>query len=148
MLDDGLLHFTHTCNIAKAALSMCFKYLVNVERGRVPPCNTCVVVYSPPSSASCCPSCTRRFPRPVHHRIPNFAGAQDAAQKLARLPEFQQAKCVKVNPDTPQKEVSAAEWLCRRLSFFPSISPQSFLQSELVVPITHIVISRSPGPFL
>lgn len=45
------------------------------------------------------------FPRPVHHRIPNFIGAQEAANMLASLPEFQQARCVKVNPDTPQKQV-------------------------------------------
>ncbi|KAL3677593.1 hypothetical protein R1sor_027541 [Riccia sorocarpa] len=44
-------------------------------------------------------------PRPVHHRIPNFRGAADAASRLARLPEFQAAQCVKVNPDTPQKQV-------------------------------------------
>ncbi|KAE9446745.1 hypothetical protein C3L33_21347, partial [Rhododendron williamsianum] len=35
-----------------------------------------------------------RFPRPVHHRIPNFVGASAAANK-----------CVKVNPDSPQKQV-------------------------------------------
>ncbi|BBN04201.1 5-formyltetrahydrofolate cyclo-ligase [Marchantia polymorpha subsp. ruderalis] len=44
-------------------------------------------------------------PRPVHHRIPNFKGAAAAADRLARLPEFQAARCVKVNPDTPQKQV-------------------------------------------
>ncbi|MCO5559336.1 hypothetical protein L7F22_020315 [Adiantum nelumboides] len=44
-------------------------------------------------------------PRPVHHRIPNFLGATAAASKLASLPAFQVAKCVKVNPDTPQKQV-------------------------------------------
>ncbi|KAI5077633.1 hypothetical protein GOP47_0007457 [Adiantum capillus-veneris] len=44
-------------------------------------------------------------PRPVHHRIPNFVGAAAAASKLASLPAFQAAKCVKVNPDTPQKQV-------------------------------------------
>lgn len=46
-----------------------------------------------------------RFPRPVHHRIPNFDGADRAAARLATLPEFIDAKCVKVNPDTPQKGV-------------------------------------------
>ena len=46
-----------------------------------------------------------RPPRPVHHRIPNFDGAELAAERLAELPEFQQADCVKVNPDTPQKAV-------------------------------------------
>ena len=46
-----------------------------------------------------------RSPRPVHHRIPNFDGAEVAADRLAELVEFQQANCVKVNPDTPQKAV-------------------------------------------
>lgn len=46
-----------------------------------------------------------QFPRPVHHRIPNFIGADDAAERLATLPEFQEAKMVKVNPDTPQRQV-------------------------------------------
>ena len=46
-----------------------------------------------------------RPPRPVHHRIPNFDGAEVAAERLAELPEFEQAQCVKVNPDTPQKAV-------------------------------------------
>ena len=46
-----------------------------------------------------------RAPRPVHHRIPNFDGADAAAATLCSLPEFQSAKVVKVNPDTPQKGV-------------------------------------------
>jgi 5-formyltetrahydrofolate cyclo-ligase len=46
-----------------------------------------------------------RFPRPVHHRIPNFVGAEQAAARLATLEEFQKAKIVKVNPDTPQRQV-------------------------------------------
>ncbi|XP_027148838.1 5-formyltetrahydrofolate cyclo-ligase-like protein COG0212 [Coffea eugenioides] len=46
-----------------------------------------------------------QFPRPVHHRIPNFVGAHIAANKLSELEEFKMAKCVKVNPDTPQKQV-------------------------------------------
>jgi hypothetical protein len=47
-----------------------------------------------------------RFPRPVHHRIPNFVDAEKAAARLAGLPEFKAAAVVKVNPDTPQKMVS------------------------------------------
>ncbi|ACI64140.1 predicted protein, partial [Thalassiosira pseudonana CCMP1335] len=46
-----------------------------------------------------------QFPRPVHHRIPNFVGADEAAKNLATLPEFQVANMVKVNPDTPQRQV-------------------------------------------
>jgi 5-formyltetrahydrofolate cyclo-ligase len=49
-----------------------------------------------------------RFPRPVHHRIPNFVGADQAAARLAALPEFESAKCIKVNPDTPQRPVRHA----------------------------------------
>lgn len=44
-----------------------------------------------------------QFPRPVHHRIPNFLNAEAAAQNLASLDCFKRAQCVKVNPDTPQK---------------------------------------------
>ncbi|KAL6762517.1 5-formyltetrahydrofolate cyclo-ligase family-domain-containing protein [Haematococcus lacustris] len=46
-----------------------------------------------------------RYPRPVHHRIPNFVDAELAAQRLAQLPEFIAAQVLKVNPDTPQKQV-------------------------------------------
>ncbi|XP_019152319.1 PREDICTED: 5-formyltetrahydrofolate cyclo-ligase-like protein COG0212 [Ipomoea nil] len=46
-----------------------------------------------------------QFPRPVHHRIPNFVGASLAADKLSELDAFKAANCVKVNPDTPQKQV-------------------------------------------
>jgi 5-formyltetrahydrofolate cyclo-ligase len=48
------------------------------------------------------------FPRPVHHRIPNFVGATEAADKLAGLAAFQSARCIKVNPDTPQRAVRYA----------------------------------------
>jgi 5-formyltetrahydrofolate cyclo-ligase len=46
-----------------------------------------------------------RSPRPVHHRIPNFDGAELAAERMSMLSEFKDAKCVKVNPDTPQRPV-------------------------------------------
>lgn len=46
-----------------------------------------------------------QFPRPVHHRIPNFIGASSAASKLGELEVFRDALCVKVNPDSPQKQV-------------------------------------------
>ncbi|BDB98219.1 5-formyltetrahydrofolate cyclo-ligase [Saccharolobus caldissimus] len=45
------------------------------------------------------------FPRPVYGRIPNFKGAEIAAEKLASLPEFKKAEVVKVNPDSPQRKV-------------------------------------------
>jgi 5-formyltetrahydrofolate cyclo-ligase len=45
------------------------------------------------------------FPRPVYSRIPNFKGAQAAAQLFATLPEYQSARTVQVSPDKPQDEV-------------------------------------------
>lgn len=49
-----------------------------------------------------------RFPRPVRGRIPNFAGSEEAARRLAKLPEFEAARVVKVNPDAPQRMVRYA----------------------------------------
>jgi 5-formyltetrahydrofolate cyclo-ligase len=42
-----------------------------------------------------------RFPG-AEGRIPNFAGAKAAAERLAAHPEWQRAKTMKVNPDSPQ----------------------------------------------
>lgn len=46
-----------------------------------------------------------RFPLPLHDRIPNFAGAEAAAARLATLPEWQAARRIKCNPDAPQRAV-------------------------------------------
>jgi 5-formyltetrahydrofolate cyclo-ligase len=43
-----------------------------------------------------------RFPFPPHGRIPNFAGADRAADRLADLPEWAAAERLKANPDAPQ----------------------------------------------
>jgi 5-formyltetrahydrofolate cyclo-ligase len=45
------------------------------------------------------------FPRPIHGRIPNFKGSSLAANRLADLPEFREARAIKVNPDAPQLPV-------------------------------------------
>jgi 5-formyltetrahydrofolate cyclo-ligase len=45
------------------------------------------------------------FPRPVYHRIPNFVGAEEAAQNLKNMPEYVSAKTLFCNPDSPQKPV-------------------------------------------
>jgi 5-formyltetrahydrofolate cyclo-ligase len=42
-----------------------------------------------------------RFPG-AEGRIPNFAGAKAAAERLARHPDWVRAETVKVNPDSPQ----------------------------------------------
>ena len=46
-----------------------------------------------------------RFPFPPHGRIPNFAGADDAADRLAATDEWAAADAVKANPDSPQRPV-------------------------------------------
>jgi 5-formyltetrahydrofolate cyclo-ligase len=45
-----------------------------------------------------------RFPG-ARGRIPNFKGAEAAARRLAALPEWQAAKAIKANPDSPQLPV-------------------------------------------
>ncbi|SIR27869.1 5-formyltetrahydrofolate cyclo-ligase [Haladaptatus litoreus] len=46
-----------------------------------------------------------RFPFPPHGRIPNFAGAKEAAERLAGLPGWNKANVIKANPDSPQLPV-------------------------------------------
>jgi len=45
------------------------------------------------------------FPKPIVGRIPNFIGAGKAAELLRNLPEYQNAKTVFCNPDSPQKPI-------------------------------------------
>ena len=49
-----------------------------------------------------------RFPFPPHGRIPNFAGAADAADRLTETDEWRDADVVKANPDAPQLPVRRA----------------------------------------
>ncbi len=46
-----------------------------------------------------------RFPFPLRGRIPNFKGAEAAAERLAAHPVFEQARTLKCNPDAPQLPV-------------------------------------------
>ena len=49
-----------------------------------------------------------RFPFPPHGRIPNFAGADEAATRLAATEEWAAAAALKANPDSPQLPVRRA----------------------------------------
>ncbi len=44
-----------------------------------------------------------RFPKPILGRIPNFLGAEKAAEKLSNLEEFKKARVIFFNPDSPQR---------------------------------------------
>lgn len=46
-----------------------------------------------------------RFPFPPHGRIPNFAGADRAAERLAETDVWEDADVIKSNPDSPQRPV-------------------------------------------
>ena len=46
-----------------------------------------------------------RFPFPPHGRIPNFAGAAQAAARLFEEQPWRDARAIKVNPDSPQRHV-------------------------------------------
>jgi 5-formyltetrahydrofolate cyclo-ligase len=48
----------------------------------------------------------RRFPG-AQGRIPNFVGAEAAAERLAELGEWRRARVLKLNPDSPQLPVRA-----------------------------------------
>ena len=43
-----------------------------------------------------------RFPKPIQGRIPNFIGAEKAAERMISQKEFENAEVIKVNPDSPQ----------------------------------------------
>jgi len=49
-----------------------------------------------------------RFPFPIKGRIPNFQGAEDAAERLRALPCYRKAKTLKCNPDAPQNPLRRA----------------------------------------
>jgi 5-formyltetrahydrofolate cyclo-ligase len=49
-----------------------------------------------------------RFPFPPHGRIPNYEGADSAAERLAERSGFAAAETVKCNPDAPQRPVRRA----------------------------------------
>jgi len=45
------------------------------------------------------------FPLPCRGRIPNFVGAEAAAERLRNLEEWKKAKVIFANPDSPQRKV-------------------------------------------
>ncbi|MEM4363201.1 MAG: 5-formyltetrahydrofolate cyclo-ligase [Candidatus Caldarchaeum sp.] len=60
------------------------------------------------------------FPKPVYGRIPNFNGAEDAANLLRKSKTYAQAEKVKVNPDSPQRPVRKMVLQDGKLLVFPS----------------------------
>lgn len=61
-----------------------------------------------------------RFPKPIYGRIPNFEGAERAAEHLFRTRTWLKARIVKVNPDSPQKVVRLRALLEGKLLLVPT----------------------------
>ncbi|XP_038662220.1 methenyltetrahydrofolate synthase domain-containing protein isoform X2 [Scyliorhinus canicula] len=74
------------------------------------------------------------FPRPVHHRIPNFKGAAQAAEKLPDLQAFKNARIVKVNPDKPQENVRLLALEATKTLLVPTPRLRSGLFNKIVPP--------------
>nr|XP_033799341.1 methenyltetrahydrofolate synthase domain-containing protein isoform X2 [Geotrypetes seraphini] len=74
------------------------------------------------------------FPRPVHHRIPNFKGASQAAGQLPSLQEFKNAKAIKVNPDAPQKNARFLTLEARKILLVPTPRLRSGLFNKIIPP--------------
>ncbi|XP_067396297.1 methenyltetrahydrofolate synthase domain-containing protein isoform X2 [Emydura macquarii macquarii] len=74
------------------------------------------------------------FPRPVHHRIPNFKGASHAAARLLGLQEFKSAKTIKINPDAPQKTARFLTLEARKTLLVPTPRLRTGLFNKIVPP--------------
>ena len=61
-----------------------------------------------------------RFSKPVVGKIPNFEGSKKAAQRLLKQNEFQSARVVKVNPDSPQVHIRRGVLSKGKLLIMPS----------------------------
>jgi len=61
-----------------------------------------------------------RPPLPIRHRIPNFAGAERAAERLGEVRAFRAAEVVKVNPDSPQSPVRKLALSAGKLLIMPT----------------------------
>ncbi|KPJ55799.1 MAG: hypothetical protein AMJ42_06210 [Deltaproteobacteria bacterium DG_8] len=76
-----------------------------------------------------------RFPRPVHGRIPNFIGAEQAALRLKELAEWKKAKVVKANPDSPQRSVrkDQASTIKGAFKYGSLVAPGEMRRVDLIV---------------
>nr|XP_032833465.1 methenyltetrahydrofolate synthase domain-containing protein isoform X6 [Petromyzon marinus] len=74
------------------------------------------------------------FPRPVHHRIPNFKGSYRAAGRIRDLAAFAATSAVKVDPDKPLEGVRLAALEARKTLLVPTPRLRSGLFNRIVPP--------------
>ncbi|XP_052542663.1 methenyltetrahydrofolate synthase domain-containing protein isoform X1 [Tympanuchus pallidicinctus] len=74
------------------------------------------------------------FPRPVHHRIPNFKGSHQACCSIKELDLFNRASEIKVDPDKPLEGVRLAALQARKTLLVPTPRLRSGLFNKIVPP--------------
>ncbi|XP_077978647.1 methenyltetrahydrofolate synthase domain-containing protein-like [Glandiceps talaboti] len=74
------------------------------------------------------------FPRPVHHRIPNFKGAAAANDRLKELDVFRLARTVKINPDKPQEHARFLTLEANKTLLVPTPRLRNGLFNKIIPP--------------
>ncbi|KAL7979750.1 hypothetical protein Chor_004908 [Crotalus horridus] len=74
------------------------------------------------------------FPRPVHHRIPNFKGSFQTGMSIKSWDEFDQAREVKVDPDKPLEGIRLSVIQARKTLLVPTPRLRTGLFNRIVPP--------------
>ncbi|XP_016283333.1 methenyltetrahydrofolate synthase domain-containing protein isoform X3 [Monodelphis domestica] len=74
------------------------------------------------------------FPRPVHHRIPNFKGSYEACQNIRELDAYSRMQEVKVDPDKPLEGVRLMVLQGRKTLLVPTPRLRTGLFNKIVPP--------------
>ncbi|XP_066493839.1 methenyltetrahydrofolate synthase domain-containing protein isoform X1 [Tiliqua scincoides] len=74
------------------------------------------------------------FPRPVHHRIPNFKGSSLMCHSIQKCDVFHKAREVKVDPDKPLEGIRLAVLQARKTLLVPTPRLRTGLFNKIVPP--------------
>ncbi|XP_038609854.1 methenyltetrahydrofolate synthase domain-containing protein isoform X1 [Tachyglossus aculeatus] len=74
------------------------------------------------------------FPRPVHHRIPNFKGSYQACKCIKELEGFARMRELKVDPDKPLEGVRLIALQARKTLLVPTPRLRTGLFNKIVPP--------------
>ncbi|XP_069824708.1 methenyltetrahydrofolate synthase domain-containing protein isoform X1 [Dendropsophus ebraccatus] len=74
------------------------------------------------------------FPRPVHHRIPNFKASHRASQRVTSLEFFVKAREIKVDPDKPLEGVRLSALQANKTLLVPTPRLRTGLFNQITPP--------------
>ncbi|XP_053905367.1 methenyltetrahydrofolate synthase domain-containing protein isoform X3 [Malaclemys terrapin pileata] len=74
------------------------------------------------------------FPRPVHHRIPNFKGSHQVCHAVRELDVFKRTSEIKVDPDKPLEGVRLVTLQARKTLLVPTPRLRTGLFNKIVPP--------------